>query len=80
MINFHFYIGFPLTLKPTYRTMALGSKGLPLLIYILSNSIHSQSDTAPFFKDITTQNSIHHQFKVYEGMFGGGACAFDLNP
>lgn len=82
MINFHFYIGFPLTPEASLPDrQALGVRGLyTLLIYILSNSIHSQSDTAHhFFKDITTQSSIHHQFKVYEGMFGGGACAFDLN-
>ena len=31
------------------------------------------------FTDITQEAGIDHQFKVYEGMFGGGACVFDLN-
>lgn len=31
------------------------------------------------FKEVTTEAGIEHQFQVYEGMFGGGACAFDFN-
>ncbi len=31
------------------------------------------------FTDITKETGIDHQFVVYEGMFGGGACAFDFN-
>lgn len=31
------------------------------------------------FTNITKQAGIDHQFKVYEGMFGGGVCVFDLN-
>ncbi len=31
------------------------------------------------FTDITDTAGIRHQFLVYEGMFGGGACVFDLN-
>jgi enediyne biosynthesis protein E4 len=31
------------------------------------------------FKNITVESGIHHQFAVYEGMFGGGACVFDVN-
>lgn len=31
------------------------------------------------FADITAQAGVQHQFIVYEGMFGGGACVFDLN-
>lgn len=31
------------------------------------------------FTDITAKAGIHHVFKVYEGMFGGGACVFDYN-
>jgi len=37
--------------------------------------IHGQ----PVFKDVTEESGIHHQFAVFEGMFGGGACVFDLN-
>ncbi|MEZ4774016.1 MAG: CRTAC1 family protein [Bacteroidia bacterium] len=31
------------------------------------------------FVDVTDSAGIRHQFVVYEGMFGGGACVFDLN-
>lgn len=31
------------------------------------------------FTDATEAAGIHHQFVVYEGMFGGGACVFDLD-
>ncbi|MBL0111244.1 MAG: CRTAC1 family protein [Saprospiraceae bacterium] len=31
------------------------------------------------FTDVTHQAGIDHQFKVYEGMFGGGACVLDVN-
>lgn len=33
----------------------------------------------PRFTDVTEDAGIRHQFVVYEGMFGGGACVFDLN-
>lgn len=32
-----------------------------------------------FFKDVSAEAGIHHQFIVYEGMFGGGACVFDFD-
>lgn len=31
------------------------------------------------FTDITEQAGIKHQFKVFEGFLGGGACVFDIN-
>ena len=31
------------------------------------------------FTDVTAQSGINHVFKVYEGMFGGGACVIDYN-
>ena len=31
------------------------------------------------FTDVTTASGIKHVFKVYEGMFGGGACVIDYN-
>lgn len=31
------------------------------------------------FKDVTDQAGIKHQFEVFEGFLGGGACIFDLN-
>ena len=38
-------------------------------------SLYSQTP----FVNITKQAGIEHQFIVYEGMFGGGVCAFDVN-
>lgn len=37
------------------------------------------SNAQTFFTDITNESGIHHQFVVYEGMFGGGACVFDFD-
>lgn len=31
------------------------------------------------FTDVTKAAGIDHRFRVYEGMFGGGACAFDFD-
>ena len=31
------------------------------------------------FTDVSQQAGIQHQFKVFEGLFGGGACVFDFN-
>ncbi|AQG80013.1 FG-GAP-like repeat-containing protein [Spirosoma montaniterrae] len=33
----------------------------------------------PLFKDVTQEVGVNHQFRVFEGMFGGGACAFDYD-
>lgn len=43
--------------------------------FIYSLPFYSQTP----FTDITRQAGIDHQFIVYEGMFGGGVCAFDVN-
>jgi len=46
---------------------------LLLLVFVPFLSI------AQKFTDITKKAGIEHQFVVYEGMFGGGACVFDIN-
>ncbi len=46
-----------------------------LIVILFSNSIGAQTS----FKDVTKEAGIHHQFHVYEGMFGGGACVLDFN-
>ena len=46
---------------------------LPLLFF----SISAQTQTP--FKEITKEAGIKHQFVVYEGFLGGGACIFDFN-
>jgi enediyne biosynthesis protein E4 len=43
--------------------------------YLIINSLYSQTA----FKDITEAAGVKHQFIVYEGMFGGGACVFDFD-
>src|SRR3954469_3655896 len=46
-----------------------------IFLNILSPSAFSQTR----FKDVTKEAGIDHVFKVYEGMFGGGACVIDYN-
>lgn len=36
-------------------------------------------DLSAQFTDITDTAGLHHQFRVLEGMFGGGACVIDFN-
>ncbi len=49
------------------------------LLLLLPFAALAQTVPATPFKDITAQAGISHQFRVYEGMFGGGACALDVN-
>lgn len=51
-------------------TMAL--IGLVILSVVATNAQET-------FVDITKESGIDHQFKVYEGTFGGGAVVFDIN-
>lgn len=41
--------------------------------------VFSASIAQTHFTDVTEQAGIHHAFKVFEGMFGGGACVIDYN-
>ncbi len=45
--------------------------------FTLSLNIVLNAQTS--FVDVTEEAGIDHQFVVFEGMFGGGACVFDLN-
>jgi enediyne biosynthesis protein E4 len=49
---------------------------LLLLISLYSKTVFGQN---LHFTDITKTAGIKHQFKVLEGMFGGGVCVFDYN-
>ncbi len=51
---------------------------LPVVIFLFLIVTH-QADAQHLFKDVTDSAGIQHEFKVYEGMFGGGACVFDFN-
>jgi hypothetical protein len=46
-----------------------------VFILLLYNKLLAQTP----FKDVTQEAGIQHQFRVYEGMFGGGACVLDFN-
>ncbi len=46
-----------------------------LVLFFLSVGSYAQNG----FTDITQESGIDHQFIVYEGTFGGGAVAFDIN-
>lgn len=48
---------------------------LLLLLGLQSGALFAQTT----FTDITDTASLNHQFKVLEGMFGGGACVLDFN-
>lgn len=41
--------------------------------------VEAQAPSPTPFVDVTEAAGIDHQFAVYEGMFGGGVCVFDLN-
>ncbi|MFN4144474.1 MAG: CRTAC1 family protein [Runella sp.] len=54
-----------------------------LVIFIFAQSgqfLHTQTLPKPVaFIDVTKEAGIRHQFRVFEGMFGGGACVFDYD-
>ncbi|MEL6252817.1 MAG: CRTAC1 family protein [Bacteroidota bacterium] len=52
---------------------------LLFLIPVSSFSQYEKFEGPMAFTDITDTAGINHQFKVYEGMFGGGICVFDYN-
>lgn len=50
-----------------------------LVIFFFGITNFSTAVAQTSFKDVTTASGIKHQFGVYEGMFGGGACVIDVN-
>lgn len=60
-------------------SMKLPSQIKMILITIIVTVTAVSTSAQVRFQDITSDAGIQHQFIVYEGMFGGGACAFDLN-
>ena len=62
---------------PTNRNMEMHYRLIILLLF--ANIFISKSFCQTHFTDVTTQAGINHVFKVYEGMFGGGACVIDYN-
>ncbi|MGR3808925.1 CRTAC1 family protein [Jiulongibacter sp. NS-SX5] len=47
-------------------------------IFLLSISV-MKGFAQTSFTDVTEEIGVDHQFRVYEGMFGGGVCVFDFN-
>lgn len=50
-----------------------------ITVLFFSVNVFGYSQLSAIFKDATKEAGINHSFKVYEGMFGGGACVFDFN-
>ena len=50
-----------------------------IVLYIFCFIFHYGICAQATFTDITEQSGIDHYFQVFEGTFGGGAVAFDLN-
>ncbi len=61
----------------TFLTAHLQSTRWYLMFFIITISYISQAQTP--FKDITQVAGIKHQFEVFEGFLGGGACVLDIN-
>jgi len=54
------------------------SSQLIFVVSIIQSSLAIAQEMV-YFKDVTKQAGIDHQFQVYEGMFGGGISVFDIN-
>lgn len=52
---------------------------IPTLVFLHLILIVNGLQAQMHFTDITADAGIQHQFAVYDGMFGGGACVFDIN-
>ena len=52
---------------------------LRVLFFLIIIFFHQAVSAQTSFKDVTKESGIQHQFVVYEGMFGGGACVLDFN-
>ncbi len=52
---------------------------LSLAVVYLMETYYTTATAQVAFKDVTAEAGIRHQFVVYEGMFGGGACVLDFN-
>ncbi|MEM9935073.1 MAG: CRTAC1 family protein [Bacteroidota bacterium] len=65
--------------KRDFRKMRIRELQKIGLFFLLGMGIMCTSYSQMIFTEITEEAGIHHQFRVYEGMFGGGICVFDLN-
>jgi hypothetical protein len=63
--------------KVKKHKLELVTQGLLQGLFLLLSFADLQAQ--PRFSDATESAGISHQFVVYEGMFGGGACVLDFN-
>ena len=59
------------------RTLKCNRCRILILSLLISCYLNINGQVA--FKEVTVESGIDHQFVVYEGMFGGGACVIDFN-
>jgi enediyne biosynthesis protein E4 len=59
--------------------LLLPSDILPIALVACLTLVSFRTDAQKKFANITASAGINHQFVVYEGMFGGGACVIDVN-
>ena len=52
---------------------------IKLLLLLFASAAPFMSSAQKRFTDITEEAGINHEFQVFEGMFGGGACVFDFD-
>lgn len=65
-----------------YNSVLQSNLNIPrrFILWLLMLILYSAAGyTQTIFTDVTEAAGIDHQYKVYEGLFGGGACVFDLN-
>ncbi|GAB4417608.1 MAG: CRTAC1 family protein [Bacteroidia bacterium] len=63
----------------TYHRHLLPAAALLLSVVYSSGQVPGRSPDSIPFADITEAAGIVHEFLVYEGMFGGGICVFDMD-
>lgn len=74
LVNLFFAFLATFAFKPTFLSMRK-----LLFIYLLPCLAFAQQPASFPFRDVTKEAGINHQFRVYEGMFGGGACVLDFD-
>ena len=66
-------------MRPLSRKIFNNSLHIVVCVFLFTSICQIGAIAQVSFKDVTQQSGIQHQFGVYEGMFGGGACVIDFN-
>jgi enediyne biosynthesis protein E4 len=77
MKNLYFYNQKTIIILNLKHQLQNTFKFLTYAFFVFFFNNRSQAQT--HFKDITQEAGIKHQFEVFEGFLGGGACVFDIN-